>query len=119
MKEQLIQILDGFGYPVYLQGALASPADYPASFFTFWNPRNDDGGFYSASPIMAVWTFNVYFYATDPALVASVPEQARQALRRAGYVVGGKPSDVPVDVPTHTGAFFEVDMVENYQNTTT
>lgn len=116
MKETLIGILEAFGYPVYLQGALASPEAYPAAFFTFWNPYNDDNGFYSASPIMAVWEFNVYFYATDPALVASVPEQARQALRAAGHVVHGKPCDVRVDVPTHTGAYFSVGMVEQYKS---
>ena len=56
----------------------------------------------------------IYFYSTDPTLVASVPEQARQALRSAGHTVYGKPSDVNVDGPTHTGAFFSVDMIENY-----
>lgn len=114
MKEQLITLLETFGYPVYLQGSLASPEAYPDSFFTFWNPANDDGGFYSGSPIRAVWTFMIYFYSTDPTLVASVPEQARQALRSAGHTVYGKPSDVNVDAPTHTGAFFSVDMIENY-----
>ena len=103
MKQELISLLETFGYPVYLQGSLASPAAYPESFFTFWNPSNDDGGFYSANPVFAVWTFNVYFYSNDPELVASVPEQAR------------KPVDVPVDVPTHTGAFFEIEMLENYR----
>lgn len=115
MKQELISLLETFGYPVYLQGSLASPAAYPESFFTFWNPSNDDGGFYSANPVFAVWTFNVYFYSNDPELVASVPEQARQALRAAGHIVHGKPVDVPVDVPTHTGAFFEIEMLENYR----
>lgn len=114
MKEQLISILEAFGFPVYLQGSLASPAEYPDSFFTFWNPANEDGGFYSASPVIAVWTFNVYFYSNDPELVATVPEQARQALRAAGHAVHGKPSDIPVDVSTHTGAFFSLEMIETY-----
>lgn len=114
MKETLIGILESFDYPVFLQGSLAEPGDYPDTFFTFWNFENPEGEHYDNSANVCVWGFWVYFYSTDPTLVASVPEAARQALKAQRFLSGEKPADVSVDVPTHTGAFFTVYGIENY-----
>lgn len=39
MEDKLIELLESFGYPVFLQGSLGSGDDYPSSFFTFWGKR--------------------------------------------------------------------------------
>ena len=114
MKETLIRILGSFDYPVFLQGSLAEPGDYPDTFFTFWNFENPEGEHYDNSANVCVWGFWVYFYSTDPELVESVPEAARQALKAQRFLSGEKPADVSVDAPTHTGAFFTVYGIENY-----
>ena len=114
MKETLIGILETFDYPVFLQGSLAEPGDYPDTFFTFWNFENPETEHYDNDANMCVWGFWVYFYSVDPELVATIPEQARQALKRANFLSGEKPADIKVDTPTHTGAFFPVYGIENY-----
>lgn len=112
MKEQLIAVLEDFGYPVFLQGSLNGAEDYPESFFTFWNFDTPEEMFYSGEPIGAWHGYWVYFYSTDPLKVQTVPEQARQSLKAAGWTPDGKPHDINVDVPTHTGAFFTVYKLE-------
>ena len=114
MKEHLIMLLESFGYPVYLQGSLAAPADYPDSFFTFWVFSAPEEAFYDNDANRCVWGFWVYFYSTDPVLVQEKSEQARQLLKRNGFVTEGKPADLAVDVPTHTGAMFTAYGAEEY-----
>lgn len=115
MKEQLITLLESFGYPVYLQGSLAAPESYPDSFFTFWMHSAPEGAFYDNDANRCVWGFWVYFYSTDPVLVLEKSEAARQLLKSSGFITEGKPTDVAVDVATHTGAMFTAYGVENYQ----
>lgn len=108
MKQTLIELLSVLGYPVFLQGSLNPSDPYPDSFFTFWNFNNDDTAFYDNDTHRAVWGFWVYFYSTSPALVESVPEQARQILKSNGFILQGKATDISVDRPTHTGAMFTI-----------
>lgn len=114
MKETLISLLESFGLPVILQGTLASPADYPDDFFTFWNFANPEGEHYDNEANRCVWGFWVYFYSKDPVKVLNLTEQARRKLKANGFVSDGKPVDVRVDTPTHTGAMFTVYGVEQY-----
>ena len=41
MEDKLIEILEAFGVPVFLQGSLADDEPYPDSFFTFWNDDSE------------------------------------------------------------------------------
>ena len=118
MKSELIKLLETFGFPVFLQGSLNTTNDYPDSFFTFWNFETPEGEFYDDEAHMAVWGFWVYFYSTNPQLVEEKTEAARKLLKSNGWVPDGKPHDISVDVPTHTGAFFEVYGIEKYKEVT-
>ena len=114
MKEQLITLLETFGFPVFLQGSLASPEAYPESFFTFWVFSAPEGAFYDNDANRCVWGFWVYFYSTDPVQVLEISEAARQLLKANGFTPDGKPTDLPVDVPEYTGAMFTVYKSEEY-----
>lgn len=116
MKSQLIELLETFGYPVFLQGSLNSVDEYPDTFFTFWDFDNPEGAFYDNDAGRCVWGFWVYFYSIDPESVEKIPEQARQMLRANGWTVGGKPTDISVDKATHTGAMFTAYNIENYES---
>lgn len=114
MKSALIELLESFGYPVFLQGSLNSEEDYPESFFTFWNFDTPEAAYYNDNPNRAIWGFWIYFYSTDAGLVESVPENARQLLKQNDWILQGKPQDIQTDAITHTGAFFTAYKFENY-----
>lgn len=103
MKEQLIELLNTFGYPVRLQGSLTEAEQYPNSFFTIWNNETLDGNHYDNDAIYYIWNFDINFYSVDPALVNTILLQAKSLLKSNGWIIGGKGYDVPSDEPTHTG----------------
>lgn len=103
MKEKLIEILETFGYPVFLQGSLNSDDAYPDSFFTFWNNYANDLVHYDNDTRAYEWSFDVNFYSTSPQSVNTMLEAVRTALKAGGFVVRGKGHDVLSDEITHTG----------------
>ena len=112
MKENLIQILSTFGYPVKLQGTISQNEKYPDSFFTFWNNDTYDGSHYDNDAISFIWNFTINFYSNNPALVNTVLLQARVLLKQNGWIVSGKGSDVPSDEATHTGRSIDALFIE-------
>ena len=108
MKQSLVALLATFGYPVFLQGSLNKDDAYPASFFTFWNDETDGAAFYDNDANTFVWTFTVYFYSTDPALVNTTLISVRSLLRSNGWIVPGLGYDVASDEITHTGRAIDV-----------
>ena len=103
MTDNLISLLETFGYEVHLQGSLLKDEPYPASFFTFWNNDTSDGNHYDNNAISCVWDYSVYFYSTDPDLIYTVLDNVKTLLKQNGWIVSGKGYDVPTDEPTHTG----------------
>ena len=103
MKETLIELLETFGYPVRLQGSLREDEPYPVSFFTFWNGETYDGAHYDNDAISYIWSFDVNFYSSDPSLVNTTLREARDLLKKNGFIISGIGYDVPSDEPTHTG----------------
>lgn len=114
MKKKLIEILENLNYPVFLQGSLNNEAEYPDTFFTFWNFETPESGFYDNGASKAVWGFWIYIYSNDPILVEMELEKARNLLKEAGYIASGKGEDVASDIDTHTGRMIEVYFIENY-----
>lgn len=103
MKNKLIELLESFGYPVYLQGSLSEDEAYPESFFTFWNNESYDNNHYDNEAASYTWSFDVNFYSVDPELVNTMLLSAKATLKQNGWIVGGKGYDVASDEPTHTG----------------
>lgn len=112
MKEQLITILETFGFPVRLQGSLAPDEAYPESFFTFWNASTADGAYYNDAEHKTVWNFDINFYSVSPDLVNTALVQAKTALKANGWIVSGKGYDVVSDEPTHTGRGMQAIFIE-------
>ena len=103
MDENLIALLETFGYPVYRQGSLSDTDTYPDSFFTFWNNDSPDHSHYDNTDYGTEWDFDVNFYSNNPDLTYSVLLEARTLLKENGWVIPEKGHDVMSDEPTHTG----------------
>ena len=112
MEDKLIEILEDFNYPVYRQGSLAGDSNYPDDFFTFWNTDSPDHAYYDNADYGTSWSYNVFFYSTNPLHTYDVLSEAIKALKAAGWVVGGKGFDVQSDEITHTGRGINVEYLE-------
>lgn len=103
MEDLLISVVSTLGYPVRRQGSLLSDEEYPNHFFTFWNDSSDGMGYYSNNEQCILWQYSLNFYSSDPNIVTSKLLEAKEALKKAGWIVNGAGYDVPSDEPTHTG----------------
>lgn len=113
MKELLINLLESFGYPVFLQGSLDENEAYPESFFTFWNNDSYDNNHYDNNPVSYTWNFDVNFYSIDPELVNTMLLNAKTLLKQNGFIITGKGYDVASDEPTHTGRGMNVLIIDD------
>jgi len=103
MEDVLIAILDGFGFPVYRQGAMSNDAIYPETFITYWNNSSPDHSHYDNADRGTAWNYTVNVYSEDSAEAYRLIGEIRQALKASGWTVPGKGYDIPSDEPTHTG----------------
>ena len=108
MENQLIELLESFGFPVYRQGSIAKNEAYPANFFTFWNNASSDHSYYDNNDYGTNWDFNVYFYSDNPENTYTYIDRARILLKQHNWIVPSKGFDVATDEPTHTGKGLEV-----------
>lgn len=113
MEDKLIEILESFGYPVFLQGSLAENEPYPDNFFTFWNNDSESDSFYDNDENSIVYDYDVNFYSIDAAAVYDVLRQAKKALKKAGFIVSGDGYTVGSDESTHDGRGINV-LYKNY-----
>lgn len=103
MEDNLIQLLESFGYPVMRQGSLSADQAYPDTFFTFWNSTEDGHSFYDNSTASVVYDFDVNVYSTSPDTAYSLLAAARNGLKAEGWIIATRGFDVPSDEITHVG----------------
>lgn len=103
MEENLINLLETFGFPVFRQGSLSDEESYPETFFTFWNNSTDEATHYDNQSFSEVGNFDVNIYSTDPDLIYSKLEEAKKLLKQNGYALLDAGHDLGSDEPTHTG----------------
>ena len=103
MEDKLIEILESFGVPVFLQGSLAEDEPYPDSFFTFWNNGSESSAYYDDDENAILYDYDVNFYSNDPEKVYSTLREAKKKLKAAGFIVSGDGYSVMSDEPTHDG----------------
>lgn len=113
MEDKLIEILESFGYPVFLQGSLAEDEAYPNNFFTFWNNDSGSSSFYDNDEHSIIYDYDVNFYSTNPQAVYDTLRQAKKALKQAGFIVSGDGYSIGSDEPTHDGRGMNVKYFNN------
>lgn len=112
MEDDLIQILETLGYPVFRQGSMSDEEVYPSTFLTFWNNNSPNHAHYNNNEYGTDWDFNIFVYSEDPSKTYSVLLEARSALKEAGWITPSKGFDVDSDEATHTGRGLEVFFLE-------
>lgn len=108
MEDNLIQLLESFGFPVLRQGSLTEGKKYPSDFFTFWNIDSPIHANYNNADYGTAYAYYVNFYSDDPDNTYNVLANARALLKAGGWAVPSKGYDVASDEPTHTGRGMEV-----------
>lgn len=103
MEDNLIELLESFGYPVFRQGSLAENEPYPPTFITFWNNTEYEHSAYDNETKLIIYDFDVNVYADDPDKVYSLLNEARTLLKNNGYQIPDRGHDLASDVDTHTG----------------
>lgn len=103
MEDLLIEILETFGFPVFLQGSLLPEEPYPSHFFTFWNNNSYGNSYYDNNEHSTVFDYDVNFYSCNPDWVYSKLREAITALKEAGFIVSGDGHSLVSDEPTHDG----------------
>ena len=104
MKQKLLDVLETFcPNEVYLQGTRNPDEAYPPEFLTFWTNYTADRAHYDNAVDSVDWNFYVIYYASDPMLVNTKPQQIAAALKAAGFIPQGRGNDVLSDEATHTG----------------
>jgi hypothetical protein len=112
MEDNLIQILETLGFPVFRQGSMSDEEVYPSTFLTFWNNNSPNHAHYNNNEYGTDWDFNIFVYSEDPSKTYSVLLEARNALKEAGWITPSKGFDVASDEATHTGRGLEVFYLE-------
>ena len=108
MEDKLIEVLESFGYPVFLQGSLGSGDDYPSSFFTFWENESFDGSHYDDEARSEIFDYDVNFYSNNPSIVYSKLKEAKNLLKENNFIISGSGHTVMSDETTHTGGGMNV-----------
>ena len=109
MEDNLITLLQSFGYPVFRQGSLTENEAYPDTFFTFWNNSEDGVSYYDNDAVIVDYDFSVNVYSTGPDTVYSLLAEARRLLKANGWIIVSRGYDVASDEITHTGRGLEVE----------
>lgn len=112
VKQLLIDTLESFNLPVYLQGSMSDDEQYPDSFFTFWNNSTADDAFFDNTESRTIWDFDLNIYSNDPAVVNTTLLAAKKQLKAVGFIPNGSGYDVISDEPTHTGRGMNILYIE-------
>lgn len=113
MEDNLIELLETFGYPVFRQGSLGASEAYPDTFFTFWNNDETEHSAYDNETFNVDYDYDVNVYSTSPAKAYDLLAQARTALKENGWVMPSRGYDVKSDEITHVGRGMEVIFLKN------
>lgn len=108
MEDNLIQLLESFGFPVIRQGSLAPNEAYPDTFFTFWNNEEAGQSYYDNQEVSATYDYDVNVYSSNPDQTYGLLDGARTLLLKNGWIVAQRGYDVASDEITHTGRGMEV-----------
>ena len=111
MWSKLEEVFEALGLDYSRQGSYADTADYPKSFYTFWNYETENGH-YDNETQKTIWLWQIYYYTCDPSTLYSGLDAFIKAAKAAGFVVEGQGYDIGSDRPDYVGRMVTVKWVE-------
>lgn len=107
MIRKLIEALNvcGFieGQTLCLQGTMSPDIAYPDCFSTYWTDDVPDGKHFDNITASYDWHFSVIVYSNNSKMLEEKSDEARSALKAAGFIPQGKGHNTPSDDPAFTG----------------
>ena len=93
VPNDLHDVLESFGLPVYLQGSMADNEPYPESFYTYYN--NSTGGltYYDNMEKSVVWDFDVSAYSANPDMAQQMLDRGVMSINEARELFNYGPVD--------------------------
>lgn len=120
MWERLEEVLNDYEAetqtPYFRQGSLVNTDDLPKTFITFWNVSTPESSFYDDNAHSATWLWSIYFYTTDPSLIYSAPADFLKRARVEGFILQGKPCDIPSGIEGYVGRYMQLKYFEKYED---
>lgn len=104
IRSYLYEILREICPTVKKQGTI-SVGEYPDRFITYWNFNNEEPVSYDNQKIKNISGWWIYFYSIDPEDVDVTGLEIKDTLEANGFIIDGNPTDVAVDISTHSGCF--------------
>lgn len=114
MWSKLEEVFEKLELDYSRQGSYAEDAEYPNSFFTFWNFDTPEGGFFDNKANRAVWFWQVYYYTNDASTLYSEMQKFIRLAKDAGFIVEGKGTDIASDRPDYFGRMITIKYLEKY-----
>lgn len=91
--------------PIVKKQGTVTIGQYPDRFITYWNFDNSEPVSYDNQKIKNISSWWIYFYSTDPQDVDTTGILIKETLEANGFIIDGNPTDIAVDVSSHTGCF--------------
>lgn len=116
MWSKLEEVFKKTGLDYSRQGSYSEDAEYPPSFFTFWNYDLPEDGFYDNEAHKAIWYWKVYYYTNDPSTLYSKVDEFVNLAKESGFIIERKGRDIPSDRPDFVGRMITIKYIDDYSN---
>ena len=114
MWSKLEEVFKKTGLDYSRQGSYSEDAEYPSSFFTFWNYDLPEDGFFDNEAHRAIWYWQIYYYTNNPATLYSKVDEFVKLAKEAGFIVEDRGRDIPSDRPDYPGRMITIKYIEDY-----
>lgn len=114
MWSKLEEVFEKMGLPYSRQGSYSDESEYPASFFTFWNPEATEEEYYDNGAHRAIWYWDIYYYTNDPSTLYGKMDEFAKLAKEAGFILDGRGNDIASDRPDYPGRTISIIYLEEY-----
>lgn len=112
MMDELFALFEKIGLPYFRQGSLADDAEYPPSFFTFWNIDTPSIAYRDNAEKAYSEIINVCFYTNDASLIYSQMDAFISKAKAAGFIVTGRAHDTATDEANFYGRAVRIQKIK-------